>query len=77
MNCSPGSFQRATEAAPRPDNPKVHLVAHPVGLRVQDPRKETGRRRGALLLNGQRYDHVSMDCLASEFESPQPGWFTL
>jgi diamine N-acetyltransferase len=39
--------------------------------------KEFGRRRGALLLNGQRYDHVSMDCLASEFEPPQPGWFTL
>ncbi|HEY6408043.1 MAG TPA: GNAT family protein, partial [Ktedonobacteraceae bacterium] len=39
--------------------------------------KETGRRRGALLLNGQRYDHVAMDCLASEFVSPQPGWFTL
>jgi RimJ/RimL family protein N-acetyltransferase len=39
--------------------------------------KENGRRRGALLLNGQRYDHVYMDCLANEFESPQPGWFTL
>ena len=39
--------------------------------------KEIGRRRGAHLLNGQRYDEVYMDCLASEFESPKPGWFII
>jgi RimJ/RimL family protein N-acetyltransferase len=39
--------------------------------------KESGRRRGAILLAGKRYDEVQMDCLASEFEAPQPGWFSL
>lgn len=39
--------------------------------------KEVGRRRGSLLLAGQRYDDIYMDCLAAEFESPQPGWFAL
>jgi RimJ/RimL family protein N-acetyltransferase len=39
--------------------------------------KEIGRRRGAILLAGKRYDEVQMDCLASEFEAPQPGWFSL
>lgn len=38
--------------------------------------KEFGRRRGALLLNRQRYDDVYMDCLADEFEPPVPGWFS-
>jgi RimJ/RimL family protein N-acetyltransferase len=39
--------------------------------------KEIGRRRGSLLVGGQRYDDIYMDCLASEFESPVPGWFSL
>ncbi len=39
--------------------------------------KEIGRRRGGLLLNGQRYDDILMDCLASEFVAPKPGWFEL
>lgn len=39
--------------------------------------KEVGRRRGSILLNGQRYDEVHMDCVVSEFESPVPGWFSL
>ena len=39
--------------------------------------KEMGRRRGSVLLNGRRYDNVYMDCLASEFASPRPGWFVL
>lgn len=36
--------------------------------------KEMGRRRGSILLNGQRYDDIYMDCIASEFEAPVPGW---
>ena len=39
--------------------------------------KHAGQRRGAVLLNGQRYDDLTMDCLSSEFESPVPVWFTL
>ena len=39
--------------------------------------KEIGRRRGAVLMNGKRYDEIHMDCLASEFESPVPGWFSI
>jgi RimJ/RimL family protein N-acetyltransferase len=39
--------------------------------------KEIGRRRGAILIGGQRYDRVYMDCLSTEFEPPTPGWFTL
>jgi diamine N-acetyltransferase len=39
--------------------------------------KEIGRRRGSLLVDGRRYDDIYMDCLATEFESPQPGWFAL
>lgn len=39
--------------------------------------KEIGQRRGTVLLNGQRYDDIYMDLLASEFESPVPGWFSL
>lgn len=36
--------------------------------------KEMGRRRGSILVSGKRYDEVYMDCLASEFASPVPGW---
>ena len=36
--------------------------------------KETGRRRGVILVNGQRFDEIGMDCLASEFRPPVPGW---
>lgn len=32
--------------------------------------KECGRWRGATLMNGQRYDRIFMDALATEFESP-------
>lgn len=32
--------------------------------------KECGRWRGATLMNGQRYDRILMDAIASEFESP-------
>jgi diamine N-acetyltransferase len=32
--------------------------------------KEFGRRREATVLAGRRWDLISMDCLASEFESP-------
>jgi RimJ/RimL family protein N-acetyltransferase len=39
--------------------------------------KEIGRWREAQQLAGKRYDDVYMDCLASEFEAPSPGWFTL
>lgn len=39
--------------------------------------KEIGRWRESLQVAGKRYDEVSMDCLASEFESPKPGWFEL
>lgn len=38
--------------------------------------KEIGRRRSAILLNGQRYDEVYMDCVANEFIVPVPGWST-
>jgi hypothetical protein len=36
-----------------------------------------GRRRGSLLIDGRRYDDIYMDCVATEFESPQPGWYAL
>ncbi len=36
-----------------------------------------GRRREAQIINGKRYDQVYMDCLRSEWQSPQPGWFNL
>ncbi|HEX2913141.1 MAG TPA: GNAT family protein [Chloroflexia bacterium] len=39
--------------------------------------KEIGRRRGAFLLGGQRYDDIYMDLLASDFEPPVPGWFSI
>jgi RimJ/RimL family protein N-acetyltransferase len=32
--------------------------------------KEFGRRREVTLLSGRRWDLISMDCLAHEFESP-------
>lgn len=35
--------------------------------------KEIGRRREATLMAGRRWDLISMDCLASEFESPVLG----
>ncbi len=35
--------------------------------------KEFGRRREVTLLNGRRWDLISMDCLAHEFESPVLG----
>ncbi len=35
--------------------------------------KEIGRRREATWLNGRRWDLISMDCLAREFESPVLG----
>jgi RimJ/RimL family protein N-acetyltransferase len=35
--------------------------------------RECGRRRECVPLNGQRYDLVYMDCLASEFTSPVLG----
>ncbi|HEX2912033.1 MAG TPA: GNAT family protein [Chloroflexia bacterium] len=39
--------------------------------------KLIGRRRQANPLAGKRYDQVFMDCLATEFEPPTPGWFRL
>lgn len=39
--------------------------------------KVSGKRSGSILLGGQRYDDIYMECLASEFEPPVPGWFTL
>lgn len=39
--------------------------------------REMGRRRGALLIAGRRYDDIYMECLAAEFTPPEPGWFTL
>lgn len=39
--------------------------------------KEIGRWREAQVVAGKRYDEVYMDCLRSEFESPEPGWFNL
>ncbi len=39
--------------------------------------KVIGRRRGANIVAGQRYDQIFMDCLASEFVPPEPGWFKL
>ena len=35
--------------------------------------KEFGRRRACAWMNGQWWDEVYMDCLASEFESPVLG----
>lgn len=32
--------------------------------------KEFGRRRGADIIRGQRYDEIFMDCISSEFDSP-------
>ncbi len=32
--------------------------------------REFGRRRGADIIGGQRYDEIFMDCIASEFQSP-------
>lgn len=37
--------------------------------------KVIGKRREALPLGNKVYDMVLMDCIASEFESPKPGWF--
>ncbi len=39
--------------------------------------KEAGRWRSSVLLNGKRYDEIIMDCLASEFVAPEPGWHTI
>lgn len=39
--------------------------------------KEIGRRRGATVVNGRRYDLIFMDCIVAEFVSPVPGWFNL
>lgn len=39
--------------------------------------KHIGRRRETIALAGKRYDLVQMDCLATEFEPPEPGWFKL
>lgn len=32
--------------------------------------REFGRRRGADIIGGQRYDEIFMDCIAPEFQSP-------
>ncbi len=60
----------------------IHLLTASFNTRAQRVYqkigfKESGRRRGSILLNGQRYDDIYMDCLASEFESPTPGWYSL
>jgi RimJ/RimL family protein N-acetyltransferase len=39
--------------------------------------KEIGRRRGATVIDGQRYDLIYMDCIVGEFQSPEPSWFRL
>lgn len=39
--------------------------------------KLIGRRREANIMAGKRYDQIFMDCLASEFIAPEPGWFSL
>jgi RimJ/RimL family protein N-acetyltransferase len=50
------------------DTPSYNLAA----LRAYEKAgfREIGRRRGALLLAGRRYDIVFMDCLAAEFAPP-------
>lgn len=39
--------------------------------------KVFGTRHEAGLTAGKRYDEIHMECLATEFESPTPGWFAL
>jgi RimJ/RimL family protein N-acetyltransferase len=39
--------------------------------------KIIGRRREVIPIDGKRYDQIYMDCLATEFESPEPGWYRL
>ena len=36
-----------------------------------------GYRHGAVKLNGRRYDEVYMECLATAFTPPTPGWFDI
>ena len=39
--------------------------------------KVIGRRRESTIIAGKRYDEVFMDCIATDFASPRPGWFEL
>ncbi len=52
-------------------NPRAQRAYAKAGFR------EIGRRQGSLLVQGQRYDDIYMECLAAGFTSPDPGWFAL
>jgi RimJ/RimL family protein N-acetyltransferase len=39
--------------------------------------KLIGRRREVVPIGGKRHDQLYMDCLATEFVSPEPGWYKL
>jgi len=52
-------------------NPRARRAYEKAGFR------EIGRRHGSVLLGGRRYDDIYMECLASEFTAPEPGWFRL
>ena len=52
-------------------NPRAQRAYAKAGFR------EIGRRQGSLLIQGHRYDDIYMECLATDFTSPDPGWFAL
>jgi RimJ/RimL family protein N-acetyltransferase len=52
-------------------NPRAQRAYAKAGFR------EIGRRHGSVLLGGQRYDDIYMECVADTFIAPDPGWYRL
>ncbi|MDQ2808479.1 MAG: GNAT family N-acetyltransferase [Chloroflexota bacterium] len=52
-------------------NPRAQRAYTKAGFR------EIGRRQGSLLIQGRRYDDIYMECLATDFIPPDPGWYVL